>query len=41
VHAFAGDAVEAAVVPAKVQDMMIDFDRIVRQYEVELAGVAP
>ena len=40
VQAFAGADVEAAVVPAKVQDMMIEYDRIVRHYEVELAGVA-
>jgi heme-degrading monooxygenase HmoA len=34
VRAFAGDHVEEAVVPAKVHDMMVDYDRQVRHYEV-------
>ena len=34
VERFAGTDVEAAVVPEKVQQMMIDFDRRVRHYEV-------
>ena len=35
IRAFAGADVEIAVVPKKVQDMMVDYDRIVRHYEVE------
>lgn len=31
---FAGQNVDAAVVPAKVQQMMIEYDRSVRHYEV-------
>jgi heme-degrading monooxygenase HmoA len=34
IRAFAGAAVESAVVPQKVQDMMVEYDRIVRHYEV-------
>ena len=34
IRAFAGADVEAAVVPMKVQEMMIDYDRTVRHYEV-------
>ena len=34
IRAFAGAEVETAVVPHKVQDMMADYDRIVRHYEV-------
>jgi len=34
IHAFAGDRVEDAVVPAKVHDMMVDYDRHVRHFEV-------
>jgi heme-degrading monooxygenase HmoA len=34
IHAFAGSKAEAAVVPAKVQDMMIEYDREARHYEV-------
>ena len=34
IQRFAGADVEAAVVPEKVQTMMIDFDRRVRHYEV-------
>ena len=34
IRAFAGDDVETAVVPAKVQAMMVDYDRVVRHYEV-------
>jgi len=34
IHAFAGANAEEAVVPAKVHDMMIEYDRVVRHYEV-------
>lgn len=34
VRAFAGAEVETAVVPQKVQDMMVTYDRTVRHYEV-------
>jgi heme-degrading monooxygenase HmoA len=34
IHAFAGSKAEAAVVPAKVQEMMIEYDREARHYEV-------
>ncbi|MGH8189207.1 MAG: antibiotic biosynthesis monooxygenase, partial [Steroidobacteraceae bacterium] len=34
IRAFAGAAAETAVVPAKVQQMMIDYDREARHYEV-------
>ena len=34
IRAFAGGDVEAAVVPEKVREMMLDYDRVVRHYEV-------
>jgi len=34
IRAFAGEDAERAVVPPKVQDMMVEYDRIVRHYEV-------
>ena len=34
IRAFAGADVEAAVVPRNVQDMMLDYDRTVRHFEV-------
>jgi heme-degrading monooxygenase HmoA len=34
IHGFAGKNIEAAVVPDKVHDMMVEYDRIVRHYEV-------
>jgi heme-degrading monooxygenase HmoA len=34
IRAFAGGDVNAAVVPRKVQDMMLEHDRIVRHYDV-------
>ena len=34
IERFAGEEAERAVVPEVVQDMMIDFDRTVRHYEV-------
>ena len=34
IHAFAGINAESAVVPAKVHDMMVEYDRVVRHYEV-------
>jgi len=34
IRAFAGEAVEAAVVPQVVRDMMLDYDHSVRHYEV-------
>jgi heme-degrading monooxygenase HmoA len=34
IKAFAGADVETAVVPPKAHDMMIDYDRVVRHYEV-------
>ena len=34
ITAFAGADVERAVVPAAVQEMLIDYDRVVRHYEV-------
>jgi heme-degrading monooxygenase HmoA len=34
IRAFAGSDVQAAVVPAKVQDMMIEYDPVVKHYEV-------
>ena len=34
IRAFAGDEVDTAVVPSKVDAMMVDYDRIVRHYEV-------
>jgi heme-degrading monooxygenase HmoA len=34
IRAFAGDDVENAVVPPKARDMMIEYDRTARHYEV-------
>jgi heme-degrading monooxygenase HmoA len=34
IHAFAGDNAETAVIPPKVHDMMVEYDRTVRHYEV-------
>jgi hypothetical protein len=34
IRAFAGADVQAAVVPHKVHDMMLDYDRVARHYEV-------
>jgi len=34
IKAFAGEEADVAVVPQVVQDMMIDYDRNVRHYEV-------
>jgi heme-degrading monooxygenase HmoA len=34
IRGFAGNDVETAVVPQKVHDMMVEYDRIVRHYEV-------
>ena len=34
IRAFAGEQLDEAVVPAKVRDMMIKYDRQVRHYEV-------
>jgi heme-degrading monooxygenase HmoA len=34
IRAFAGDNVEAAVVPQNVREMMLDYDQTVRHYEV-------
>ena len=34
IRAFAGNDVETAVVPQKVHDMMIDYDRVVRHFEI-------
>ena len=34
IRAFAGDDIEAAVVPEIVQGMMLDYDRVVRHFEV-------
>jgi heme-degrading monooxygenase HmoA len=31
---FSGTDVEAAVVPQKVQEMMVEYDKVVRHYEV-------
>jgi heme-degrading monooxygenase HmoA len=33
IRAFAGSNAETAVVPQKVHEMMVDYDRIVRHYE--------
>src|SRR6187455_2749722 len=38
IAAFAGADVEAAVVPAKVQSMMVEYDRRARHYEVAEGG---
>jgi heme-degrading monooxygenase HmoA len=37
IQAFAGQDLEAAVVPAVVRDMMVEFDERVRHYEVVAA----
>lgn len=34
IRAFAGADAEIAVVPQKVHEMMVDYDRVVRHYEV-------
>jgi heme-degrading monooxygenase HmoA len=34
IRGFAGAEAEAAVVPAKVHDMMVEYDHVVRHYEV-------
>jgi heme-degrading monooxygenase HmoA len=34
IRCFAGSDIESAVVPQKVQDMMIEYDRRTRHYEV-------
>lgn len=34
IRAFAGENAESAVVPKRVRDMMVDYDRTVRHYEV-------
>ncbi len=34
IRVFAGPDVETAVVPQKVHDMMIEYDQVVRHYEV-------
>jgi heme-degrading monooxygenase HmoA len=34
IHAFAGVSPENAVVPGNVHDMMVDYDRVVRHYEI-------
>jgi len=34
IRAFAGADIDAAVVPALVQDMMIEYDRLARHYHV-------
>jgi len=34
IRAFAGPDAETAVVPANVREMMIEYDRVVRHYEV-------
>ena len=34
IRAFAGANIEAAVVPEKAQEMMLDYDRFVRHYDV-------
>jgi heme-degrading monooxygenase HmoA len=34
IRAFAGQDLEAAVVPAEVRDLMVEFDERVRHYEV-------
>ncbi|CAN7277606.1 antibiotic biosynthesis monooxygenase [Variovorax sp. LjRoot290] len=36
IHGFAGEDAETAVVPRKVQDMMVEYDRSARHYEVVL-----
>jgi heme-degrading monooxygenase HmoA len=34
IRAFAGENAETAVVPQKVHEMMVEYDRVVRHYEV-------
>lgn len=34
IRAFAGDDIETAVVPQAVQEMMIEFDRVARHFDV-------
>lgn len=34
IRAFAGENVEVAVVPQSVRDMMMEYDQVVRHYEV-------
>lgn len=34
IRAFAGEHIDTAVVPQKARDMMIDFERTVRHYQV-------
>ena len=34
IRAFAGDDIDAAVVPDRAQAMMVDFDRFVRHFEI-------
>jgi heme-degrading monooxygenase HmoA len=34
IRRFAGDKVDAAVVPARVREMMLEYDQLVRHYEV-------
>ena len=34
IRAFAGDAIDTAVVPAQVREMLIDYDRNVQHFEV-------
>ena len=34
IRAFAGANIDVAVVPEKAQEMMLDYDRVVRHYEV-------
>ena len=34
IRGFAGADAETAVVPPKVRDMMVDYDRVVRHYEI-------
>jgi heme-degrading monooxygenase HmoA len=36
IHGFAGEDAEAAVVPREVQDMMVEYDRSARHYDVVL-----
>ncbi|WP_280151038.1 antibiotic biosynthesis monooxygenase [Piscinibacter sp. XHJ-5] len=38
IRAFAGDPVDIAVVPTKVEHMMVEYDRMVRHYEVAEAA---
>ncbi len=34
IHAFAGNDAESAVVPSKVQEMMVEYDKRARHYQV-------